>query len=143
MFDVDRFKLVNDTWGHPVGDEVLVEVAKRALSGVRGFDLVARYGGEEFLIVLPETSEAAAQVIAERLRRAIADVKVAISAPPGAVAITVSIGIATTASVAKTPAALLKAADDALLEAKRTGRNRVMVWSTEGPRPLAAPVSGS
>ena len=144
MCDIDHFKQVNDVRGHAAGDDVLQQFASRIQRSIRAnSDWLARLGGEEFLIVLPETSEAAAQVIAERLRRAIADVKVAISAPPGAVAITVSIGIATTASVAKTPAALLKAADDALLEAKRTGRNRVMVWSTEGPRPLAAPVSGS
>ena len=136
MFDVDRFKLVNDTWGHPVGDEVLVEVAKRALGGVRGFDLVARYGGEEFVIVLPETGEAQAQVIAERFRRAICDVKFKISVPPGEVPLTVSIGIATTCQALRSPAALLKAVDDALLEAKRTGRNRAMVWRDDGPRPL-------
>ena len=134
LFDVDRFKLVNDTWGHPVGDEVLVEVAKRALAGVRGFDLVARYGGEEFVIVLPETGEFQAQTIAERLRRLIADTKFPISVDPSEIPVTVSIGIGTTTAELRTPAALLKAADDALLEAKRTGRNRVMVWSKDGAR---------
>jgi two-component system cell cycle response regulator len=134
MFDVDRFKLVNDTWGHPVGDEVLIEVAKRAMQGVRGFDLVARYGGEEFVIVLPETGMPAAQVIAERLRRAIADTKIKISTAPAEIPITVSIGIGATTPTLRTPAALLKAADDALLEAKRAGRNRVMLWTTDGPQ---------
>jgi two-component system cell cycle response regulator len=142
MFDVDRFKSVNDTWGHPVGDQVLIEIAKRAQSGVRGFDLASRFGGEEFVIVLPDTGEAAARAIAERLRRSIADHKVAISSdPPSAIPITVSIGIASTGLNLLTPAALLKAADDALLEAKRTGRNRVMAWQTGGPV-LVSPPAG-
>jgi two-component system cell cycle response regulator len=134
MFDIDRFKLVNDTYGHPVGDEVLVEVAKRALSNVRGFDLVARYGGEEFLVIMPESSLASASAVAERLRRAIGETLIAVSAEPAALPVTISIGVAVTGGETMLPGQLLKHVDDALYAAKHAGRNRVMVWDNAGPR---------
>jgi len=134
MFDIDRFKLVNDTYGHAVGDEVLIEVAKRALSNVRGFDLVARYGGEEFLVVMPESTLASAAIVAERLRLAIGDLPIEVSAAPGALSVTISIGVAVTGGETMPPAQLLKNADDALYAAKHAGRNRVMLWDGTGPR---------
>ncbi|HVJ50856.1 MAG TPA: PleD family two-component system response regulator [Aliidongia sp.] len=133
MFDIDRFKQVNDSYGHGVGDEVLIEVAKRALSNVRGFDLVGRYGGEEFLIVMPESTMASAGAVADRLRRAIGDHPMRVSNPPGSLTITVSIGVAVADGNCSQPAQLLKNADEALFAAKRAGRNRVMAWEADGP----------
>jgi two-component system cell cycle response regulator len=134
MFDIDHFKQVNDSFGHGVGDEVLIEVAKRALSNVRGFDLVGRYGGEEFLIVMPESTLASAGAVADRLRRAIGDVPMKVSNPPGNLTVTVSIGVALADGVNSLPAQLLKNADEALFAAKRAGRNRVMAWEVDGPQ---------
>ena len=128
LFDVDLFKVVNDTWGHPIGDEVLVAIADRALNGLRGFDLVARYGGEEFVVVLPETGEPAALAIAERLRRSVADDPIRISASPAGIPVTISIGVSTSAG-STTPMQLLKEADDALFAAKRSGRNQVIPYA--------------
>ena len=135
MFDIDRFKLVNDSHGHAVGDEVLIEVAKRALSNVRGFDLVARYGGEEFLVVMPESTLASAGTVADRLRRAIGELPIEVAGGPGELHVTVSIGVAVTAGEVMPPAQLLKNADEALYAAKHAGRNKVMVWDQSGPRP--------
>jgi two-component system cell cycle response regulator len=123
LFDVD----------HPIGDEVLIAIADRALNGVRGFDLVARYGGEEFVVVLPETGEAAAVTIAERLRRAVADELIKTSVSPAGIPVTISIGVSTSGVGMDTPMQLLKAADDALFAAKRGGRNLVMLWQASGP----------
>jgi two-component system cell cycle response regulator len=128
MFDIDHFKLVNDRNGHAVGDEVLVEIAKRAMHGVRNFDLVARYGGEEFLVVMPETTLAIAMAVGERLRRAVADAPFPVSGPAGALPVTVSVGVACALDAGDTPAALLRRADEALYAAKARGRNRVVAW---------------
>ena len=73
MFDIDHFKVVNDTYGHAIGDEVLREVSARASRNLRTFDLVARLGGEEFIVILPDTDGEAALIVAERLRSRIAD----------------------------------------------------------------------
>jgi two-component system, cell cycle response regulator len=133
LFDIDRFKRVNDTYGHAAGDEVLIEVAKRALSNVRGFDLVARYGGEEFLVIMPESTLPAAAAVADRLRRAIGDHLIEVSGGPKALRITVSIGVAVTGGGDMPPAQLLKNADEALYAAKHAGRNKIMVWDGAGP----------
>lgn len=125
LFDIDHFKRVNDGHGHAAGDEVLIEVARRAQRDVRSFDLVARYGGEEFLIVMPETGLAVAYSVAERLRRGVAEKPVRISAAAGEIAVTISVGVATARTDHDTPAALLNRADEALYAAKRGGRNRV------------------
>jgi two-component system cell cycle response regulator len=125
MFDIDRFKQINDGHGHAVGDEVLVEVARRAQHCVRSFDLVARYGGEEFLVVMPETSFTIALTVAERLRAAIADGPVLASSTGARVPVTISIGVAVAEGPADTPAGILRRADEALYSAKNSGRNRV------------------
>lgn len=125
LFDIDHFKRVNDGHGHAAGDEVLIEVARRAQRDVRSFDLVARYGGEEFLIVMPETGLAVAYSVAERLRRGVAEKPVRISAAAGEIPVTISVGVATGRTDHDTPAALLNRADEALYAAKRGGRNRV------------------
>ncbi|WP_029007018.1 PleD family two-component system response regulator [Azospirillum halopraeferens] len=126
MFDIDHFKAVNDTFGHDVGDGVLKEVADRSSRNLRTFDLVARLGGEEFLVILPDTDGEAALAVAERLRGRIGDAPFAISAPPGAIGVTVSIGVAVGGRLGDTAEGLIKRADEALYEAKHRGRNCVV-----------------
>jgi two-component system cell cycle response regulator len=126
MFDIDHFKQVNDTYGHGVGDEVLKEVAVRCNRNVRNFDLVSRYGGEEFLVVMPDTDQDSALAVAERLRRTIAEEPFEVSDPVGRVTVTISIGVAVAQWPGDTSESLVKRADDALYQAKRTGRNRVI-----------------
>ncbi len=127
MLDVDHFKDVNDTYGHLAGDEVLRAVAALIERTVRPADLVARYGGEEFVIVLPETTGAGAWALAERLRRRVADLTVAVPAN-GAVSLTVSVGLAVFPEDADSFQGLLSAADQALYAAKSGGRNRAARW---------------
>jgi two-component system cell cycle response regulator len=125
--DIDRFKSINDGYGHPGGDVVLCEISQRIARNVRPFDLVARYGGEEFVVVMPETPIAVAAAVAERLRHAIADEPIVSPDIPAGVRVTISIGVAATLPGGDdSSAALLKRADDALYAAKHLGRNRVM-----------------
>jgi diguanylate cyclase (GGDEF)-like protein len=125
MADVDFFKKVNDTHGHPVGDDVLREVGHRLVSALRSYDAVGRYGGEEFLIVVPGCDPLNLLVTAERLRRKIADQPVATSAGP--VAVTISLGLAAVQADESEidPEIFLRDADEALYAAKARGRNRV------------------
>jgi len=125
MFDVDHFKAVNDQHGHPAGDDVLRQLADRALRGVRSIDLVARLGGEEFVVVMPETDLNAGVMVAERLRQAIASEPFLIHAIGERRPVTISIGVAVAAS-GDTVDTLLQRADDALYEAKNAGRNKVV-----------------
>jgi two-component system cell cycle response regulator len=124
--DVDFFKPINDTHGHDVGDRVLQELATRLKAQVRAIDLCCCMGGEEFVVILPETDLQVGFTVAERLRRAIANKPFNAGAKQGPLAITVSIGVAGFESLTDTPQAILKRADDALYEAKRSGRNRVV-----------------
>lgn len=128
LFDIDRFKSINDTWGHLAGDEVLCEVAKRALHDVRSFDLVARYGGEEFVVVMPETNMPLALVVAERVRLSIAENPFVVASAAKSIPVTVSIGVATPLNQPDSPTELLRRADEALYSAKNNGRNRVVSW---------------
>jgi len=129
MMDIDKFKTVNDRYGHQAGDQVLSGVAKILKAAGRSKDIVARYGGEEMAIVLPETPRHVASAIAETIRLAIA--KQPIQAMGNAIAVTISIGVATfEAGGAMTdPKHLLKAADLAVYTAKRSGRNCVKIFS--------------
>jgi len=126
MTDIDRFKLVNDTYGHDVGDEVLREFAARIRSTVRGADLACRYGGEEFVVVMPDTPMELATSVAERLRAIIEDKPFHVRSIDRELSITASLGIATSSGAFGAPDELLKQADRALYEAKHTGRNRVV-----------------
>lgn len=124
--DIDRFKLVNDTYGHDAGDMVLKEFANRVRAAVRGADLACRYGGEEFVLVMPDTSAEMAAVVAERLRSAVEQKPFAVPGSDARLSITASLGIASLLPAGDTPEALLRRADTALYEAKRSGRNRVV-----------------
>jgi diguanylate cyclase (GGDEF)-like protein/PAS domain S-box-containing protein len=128
MLDLDHFKHVNDTHGHVVGDEVLREIARRLERAIRVYDSVGRFGGEEFMIVLPGTDRADAQQAAERIRAEISREPVLTSA--GGVRVTGSLGVVTHRGEAVSDATgLLVAADDALYDAKGSGRDRVTVAS--------------
>ncbi|WP_440657487.1 PleD family two-component system response regulator [Ensifer adhaerens] len=126
MTDIDRFKQVNDTYGHDVGDEVLREFANRIRTTVRGADLACRFGGEEFIVVMPDTSAEMAAGVAERLRTIIESLPFAIPQADGPLKVTASMGIATLRPGSDTAEALLKRADTALYQAKHEGRNRVV-----------------
>lgn len=126
MTDIDRFKLVNDTYGHDVGDEVLREFAARIRSTVRGADLACRYGGEEFVVVMPDTPIELAASVAERLRAIVEDKPFYVRSIDRELSITASLGIATSSGAFGAPDEILKHADKALYEAKHAGRNRVV-----------------
>jgi two-component system cell cycle response regulator len=120
---IDHFKSINDNFGHPVGDEVLRELASRCRGLLRGGDLMARIGGEEFAVLLPKTTPAEAADVAERLRVAFA--KVPVVTQGGLVPVTICLGGAALLE-GESFDALLKRADVALYEAKHSGRNRVV-----------------
>ncbi|GEO86406.1 MULTISPECIES: PleD family two-component system response regulator [Alphaproteobacteria] len=124
--DIDRFKQVNDSYGHDAGDEVLKEFATRIRSTVRGADLACRYGGEEFVVVMPDTTPGDAVLIAERLRGIIESKPFVLRGSGVSLDITASMGIATIGQSMDTPEQLMKQADVALYQAKNTGRNRVV-----------------
>lgn len=125
MIDVDHFKQVNDSHGHAVGDLVLRAIGERCARNVRVVDVVGRYGGEEFAVLLPDTDIGPAQIVAERLRHAIA--ATAIPTKDAEIAITVSAGIASLHGSVSDLVSLLQAADAGLYAAKRAGRNCVVV----------------
>lgn len=123
MMDVDHFKMVNDTHGHPGGDQVLVEVAQTCQRALRASDTSARYGGEEFIFLLPETNLEGAAQAAERIRKSIE--KTAIRLKDKTIGVTVSLGIASLKADDANLNALIARSDQALYAAKRGGRNRV------------------
>ena len=128
MIDIDHFKSVNDTHGHPVGDVVLREVARVVASQVRTVDRVARYGGEEFALILVQTDVANAIDVAQRVCRTVAAQPI-MATDTVTLPVTVSAGIAMLPGDARTEAALTAAADKALYAAKRGGRNRAVIFS--------------
>ena len=142
MVDVDHFKQFNDTHGHDVGDQVLKLVGKR-LAQIGGGGIAYRYGGEEFSVLFPDLGLAEAQGHLESIRRSIEDYRMAIRgedrprrmeegerqrggrAPPKTLSVTVSVGVAEPGGAARTPAQVIRAADEALYRAKQAGRNRL------------------
>jgi len=132
MLDVDHFKRVNDSWGHAAGDSVLRELAQRIDAEVRASDVAARFGGEEFVILLPRTTSAEGQHLAERIRNAVAEVPFDLPGG-GRIPVTESVGIAEfrpgvgNADLKSLGEALIARADVALYAAKAAGRDRVVV----------------
>lgn len=124
--DIDYFKRINDGFGHDVGDEVIKEFAARLATNFRPMDIACRYGGEEFVVVMPGTRGDYACLVAERLRRHVAGSPFPIRGGAERIDVTVSIGVAVSATGTDTAERLLKRADEALYKAKQTGRNRVM-----------------
>jgi diguanylate cyclase (GGDEF)-like protein len=125
--DLDHFKQINDTYGHGSGDEVLAAVGSTLRTSLRGDDFVGRAGGEEFLILLPNTGVEPAQLVAENIRAAVAEIAVASVPRP----ITASIGVAVLPDQAGDAASLLRHADRALYAAKRNGRNRTELFTRD------------
>jgi two-component system cell cycle response regulator len=123
LMDVDHFKQYNDTYGHQAGDEVLRQVAQILSAHVREGDFVARYGGEEFVVVLPRTDSESAVAVAERLREAVQSAEWRLRPVTG------SFGVACIRPDMETRQELIEAADQALYQAKKNGRNRVEVWN--------------
>lgn len=124
--DIDRFKAINDTYGHDGGDDVLREFASRLRKNVRGIDLACRYGGEEFVIVMPDTEQQIAERVAERVRAEIERERFVLGMGGTQVPVTVSVGVSSLLRGTDTSEALMKRADTALYEAKAGGRNRVV-----------------
>jgi diguanylate cyclase (GGDEF)-like protein len=135
MCDIDHFKRINDTYGHPAGDVVLRSIARRLSVATReGIDIIGRYGGEEFAVMLPETDEETAWVIAERVRKAVGSEPISLDRIEGAgenrLTVTISVGI-TTARGETSLDRLIAAADRALYLAKENGRNRSTALALE------------
>lgn len=129
MLDVDSFKSYNDTYGHPQGDVLLQKLSALLRESLRGVDVIGRYGGEEFIVVMPETRQEEALRTAERLRQAIAAAAFPThaDAPDATTSRTISLGIATFPDDTDDTQQLIQRADDALYEAKRSGKNRCVL----------------
>jgi diguanylate cyclase (GGDEF)-like protein len=128
LCDIDHFKSVNDTYGHPVGDQVLRGVSRILAKEARTTDLVARYGGEEFAVVMPETDSAGGLVIAERIRARIA--QLVTETAQGPLRVTMSLGLATSPEDGQRKSELIERADACLYHAKRHGRNQSVASAT-------------
>ena len=131
VLDLDHFKNINDTWGHPMGDQVLCELTSTLRRQLRRCDIAGRIGGEEFGVILPETGDAGAIVAAERIRMAVS--QHTMLAAHATLHLTVSIGAATLTAGISEPETLLAAADRAMYEAKAAGRNRCRAWDRALP----------
>ncbi len=129
MIDADHFKNVNDTYGHKIGDKVLIELAATCEKALREDDIVARYGGEEFVIFLSKVNAQKAKTVADRLRETIANI-VVYSEDNKQIKFTVSIGISSS-EVSDSIDTLIKTADEALYKAKNNGRNRCEIFTKE------------
>jgi diguanylate cyclase (GGDEF)-like protein len=131
MLDLDHLKTVNDSFGHSVGDQVLIQFAENCRNGIRHVDVLCRYGGEEFVILLPETDLEEAYTIAERLREYTEHTPVESSV--GLLPITVSVGVAALDETCGTLQELIDRADFAQYASKDNGRNRTTRWTLDIP----------
>ena len=129
LLDLDHFKQINDEHGHALGDDVLAALGTTIQAPLRASDFVGRYGGEEFVILLPDTGRQEAEVVAEKIRVAVASISVSGVPRP----ITASIGVAVLPDDAADSVTLLRNADRALYAAKSNGRNRIEVTKRVGP----------
>jgi two-component system cell cycle response regulator len=132
-FDIDHFKVVNDTHGHAAGDEVLKEFAARVKRCVRFIDLAARTGGEEFVVIMPDSNRETCVNVAERLRETIAESAIAVPDQGIEIPITVSIGVTVSQGPGDDPGQIMRRGDEALYEAKNSGRNKVVCEITDAP----------
>lgn len=126
MFDIDHFKKVNDTYGHPAGDKVIQAVAEVVRAQVRDSDYAGRYGGEEFVVLLPDSDSAGAGLLAERLRQCIE--ALVVTHEGQSIPFTISLGVADLSQPTEQYEQLLERADQALYASKRGGRNRVSYY---------------
>jgi len=124
IFDIDHFKEFNDTYGHQAGDEILCKIVSACRLTLRAVDLLARWGGDEFVILLPDTDQPGGRIVAEKLRRAVAELSLPMDAGPAHTTISVggSLWLA-----GEDPQGILRNADHALYQAKERGRNCVVV----------------
>jgi len=136
IVDLDHFKAINDTYGHPTGDEVLRQTARTLARSVRSSDLVGRYGGEEFVVVAPDCALAAAIILAQRFRANLAEQMIV--GGGSEIRVTASLGIATTNGTNNSPTELLRQADETLYQAKRSGRNAIWVYDSSQGGPMMA-----
>ena len=130
MFDIDRFKSINDTYGHAAGDQVLKDVAAAVRRCVRRYDILGRIGGEEFCVVCPETTVDGASLLAERIRETVANIECNWKGQRFSVA--VSLGVAGRTASHEVPDALIAAADAMLYKAKESGRNQTWTCAADG-----------
>lgn len=134
IMDIDHFKLVNDTHGHDVGDEIIKQFADRISANLRPADLAVRYGGEEFVVIMPGTDLENAQIVADRMRERIANVPFEVNTAEGKLTKTCSIGVTSlNRAGGDTPASLLKRSDNALYGAKEGGRDKVILHRNSYP----------
>jgi diguanylate cyclase (GGDEF)-like protein len=136
LVDIDHFKLVNDTYGHLVGDKTLRAVTDALQSQLRAYDVAGRFGGEEFVILLPHAREVDALAVAERLRVHIASLAIPVDDSDASgpfVRVTISVGVAALDGVSRELTDMLTAADAALYHAKETGRNKTHVVTANAP----------
>ena len=126
MIDLDNLKQINDSYGHAIGDQVLIQTAKIIRDYLRQNEIIGRYGGDEFMILLPNSASAQGQRISERLQEKIVELKIDI--PKDDLVVTLSLGIADLKETkSATLEILLECADQALYTAKRAGRNQIAV----------------
>jgi diguanylate cyclase (GGDEF)-like protein/PAS domain S-box-containing protein len=126
LLDIDRFKKINDTYGHNTGDRVLAGIASLISQNIREVDLFGRYGGEEFVILFPETDRQAGLEVAERLRSLVANQN--FKTDRGSISVTISLGVALLTEIIPSLATLIDRADQAMYSAKQAGRNRVEIY---------------
>jgi two-component system, cell cycle response regulator len=143
VMDIDDFKAFNDTYGHQLGDFVLVELARRVRSVIRDVDMFARYGGEEFELLLSETDLAGGLKTAEKLRSVVADSPFESDLSPVPLKVTVSVGVASYPEAGTDRPSIFKAADLAMYAAKAAGKNRVVVHGAEGAAGQGPPESAA
>ena len=132
FFDIDNFKHINDTFGHPMGDQALIKTIQTVCAKLRSADLIGRYGGDEFVILLPHTTAQDALPLAERIHASVAAMR--LNTDRGALTLTISIGIAQSiheASQTDSVQSLLYRADLALYAAKNAGKNCTMIFDAE------------
>lgn len=138
ILDIDHFKTFNDQYGHEVGDRILKVFSRTVLDAMRETNMAARIGGDEFVVLLPVTEQAATILVAERIRTAVAHMVVPQSNDKVALNVTVSAGVSVFPAHGERLEEVLQAADKALYESKRNGRNRVTLYAERDSAPTAA-----